>query len=56
MPGQFEAVAVLLPLLTKHPRLLGQLTAVVPGEYTPGGGCVPALPRSRGKVGEGLRP
>jgi O-acetyl-ADP-ribose deacetylase (regulator of RNase III) len=38
-PGEFEAVIILLGLLTAHPRLLGQLLAAPPGADVPGGLC-----------------
>lgn len=36
-PGEFQAVGVLLGLLTAHPRLLGRLLAAPPAETCPGG-------------------
>ena len=55
-PGQFQAVAVLLGLLTTHPRLLGQLIAAPPSEHTPGGLCSRPSAQSWNQVVEGLRP
>ena len=36
-PGEYQAVGVLLGLLTAHPRLLGRLLAAEPTEALPGG-------------------
>ncbi|WP_306910805.1 P-loop NTPase fold protein [Arthrobacter sp. B3I9] len=55
-PGQFQAVGLLLGLLTAYPRLLGQLIAAVPGEHTLGGLCSRQPTESWRHVVEGLRP
>jgi hypothetical protein len=56
VPGQFEAVGVLLGLLTTHPRLLGQLIAFPPGDRTAGGLRSRPSTQSWHQVVQGLRP
>lgn len=55
-PGQFQAVAVLLGLLTTHPRLLGQLIAALRDEHSSGGPGPRWSTKRWDEVVEGLRP
>lgn len=54
--GQFQAVSVLLGLLTTYPRLLGQLISAVPTEDTKGGLGYRPHTALWNEVVEGLRP
>ncbi|MGY1804227.1 P-loop NTPase fold protein [Blastococcus sp. SYSU D00922] len=55
-PGEYQAVGVLLGLLTAHPRLLGQLLAAEPADRMPGGLCVRPPEQSWAEVVAGLEP
>lgn len=55
-PGHFQAVAVLLGLLTTHPRLLGQLIAALPDGNASGGLSSRPSNQRWNEFVEGLRP
>jgi hypothetical protein len=55
-PGEYQAVGVLLGLLTAHPRLLGQLLAAESADGLLGGLCVRPVAQTWGDVIAGLLP
>jgi hypothetical protein len=55
-PGEFQAVVVLLGLLTAHPRLLGQLLSAPPAPGVSGGLCHRSPAESWSDVVAGLEP
>ena len=56
VPGEYQAVGVLLGLLTAHPRLLGRILAAEPTETLPGGISHRDETDSWSQVVAGLRP